>query len=93
MPSSQSHSDLAYCAERGYVTRALKICYKMKLDGITPNISVYHWLLEACAFVALDLESWAILEDMIAAGVQPDTTAINFVIKVRFAHDATLLRS
>ena len=59
-----------------------RLCAQMKLDEVKPNIITYHLLLQTCCHLMLDQESWAIFEDMIAMGIQPDAQVFESLLSV-----------
>lgn len=63
---------------------ALRMCIKMRDAGVRPTRTTYNLILEACANEGMVLQARATLEDMIAAGLQPDGDAFYQVLRVRW---------
>jgi pentatricopeptide repeat protein len=74
---------LAKAADTGDFVLALKICRKMKEEGVTPNLAIFNNLLHACCQTGLSLETWAIFDDMDLMGIKPDRQSCHYLINVR----------
>ena len=62
----------------------LEAAAKMKLEGVRPDLQIYHALMDSAAVAGAWLQAWAILDDMLLVGVQPDITLFNHLIRVSF---------
>ncbi|KAH9963831.1 hypothetical protein BC827DRAFT_1128532 [Russula dissimulans] len=65
----------------------------MKECAIRPDILTYNSAMELFGKHAMEDEAWALMDDMKAAGIMPDTETYKFLLQsIRFArHDATWL--
>ncbi|KAG6899969.1 hypothetical protein C0993_004737 [Termitomyces sp. T159_Od127] len=68
-------------AELGHYSNVLEIAAKMKALKIQPDVTTYVALINAAAHHRMWLDAWAILDDMIAVGIQPNTAVFNLLIK------------
>lgn len=59
----------------------------MKEKGIRPNLPIYNDLLKAASMDGLYMEVEAIMDDMLAMGIEPDRQSYHHLIHVRsFLH-------
>ncbi|THU95367.1 hypothetical protein K435DRAFT_779042 [Dendrothele bispora CBS 962.96] len=63
----------------------------MKAEGIAPNLDTYNNLLRCLAYHHRAIDAWAILEDMILVGVQPDVHTFNYLIEAHQARTSVYL--
>ncbi|KAG6845406.1 hypothetical protein H0H87_009753 [Tephrocybe sp. NHM501043] len=67
-------------AEVGKYSEALLIAAKMKSQGIIPDVTTYSALMTAATHHRGWLDTWAIVDDMLAVGLKPDTNIFNALI-------------
>ncbi|KAG5342950.1 hypothetical protein C0989_005899 [Termitomyces sp. Mn162] len=76
---------LMEAAEHGRYTEALDLAAQMKTYKIQPDVTTYVALINAAAYHRMWLDAWAILDDMIAVGLHPNTAVFNALIKAQNA--------
>jgi pentatricopeptide repeat protein len=75
--------DLVDKSRRGRYAECLQVAAQMKQEGVRPDLATYNALLESASkSYTLQMDTWAIFEDMLASGVKPDVNTINFILKV-----------
>jgi pentatricopeptide repeat protein len=74
---------IADLAAQGNFTEVLRLCAKMKSEGVMPDIMTYNSLISACARRTLHMEAWAIYDDMLAFGLRPDRETFHRLLQVR----------
>jgi pentatricopeptide repeat protein len=60
----------------------VRLCADMKADGVTPDVTTYHYLLRVLAEHGMHKECLATLEDMEAIGITPDLQAYHYTMQV-----------
>ncbi|KAG6862243.1 hypothetical protein C0995_002174 [Termitomyces sp. Mi166 len=76
---------LTEAAENGQYPKALDLAAQMKARKIQPDVTTYVALINAAAYHRMWLDAWAIFDDMMAAGLQPNTAVFNGLIKAQNA--------
>ncbi|RPD57625.1 hypothetical protein L226DRAFT_503590 [Lentinus tigrinus ALCF2SS1-7] len=71
-PLTRLNMIIASELDKGHSLKAMVVAKRMKDEGITPNITTYNYLMQACAQLNLQLEARAVYDDMLAMGIQPD---------------------
>ena len=68
--------------DRGNHVKVMGIAKRMKDEGITPDITTYNYLLQACAQLNLSLEARAVYDDMLSMGIQPNRQTFHYLMQV-----------
>ncbi|KAG6842097.1 hypothetical protein C0991_002751 [Blastosporella zonata] len=76
---------LLEAADMGRYGEALHIVSKMKFEGIKPDLLTYSALMTSASYHRQWLDAWAILDDLLAVGLQPDTAIFNALIQAQNA--------
>ena len=62
-----------------------EICREMKQAGVHPNFLTYDLLLQTCSALYMNLEAWAVFEDMIAMKILPERSTFGHLLNVRLS--------
>jgi len=68
--------------EKGNYHNCLAIAAQLKADGHKPDLPIYTALMNAASGAAEWQDAWAIFEDMLTSGVEPDVGLMNALLKV-----------
>ncbi|KAI0645578.1 hypothetical protein C8Q79DRAFT_965250 [Trametes meyenii] len=80
-PVARYNMLLANHLDHGRTRAALGIVQRMKDEGIKPDVTTYNRILDACAREVLYPEARAVLEDMLAVGVEPNRQTFHSLMK------------
>ena len=69
-------------AEKRNYHNCLAIAAQLKADGHKPDLPIYTALMNAASSVSEWQDAWAIFEDMLTSGVEPDVGLMNALLKV-----------
>jgi pentatricopeptide repeat protein len=71
-------------AEQWNYHKCLAIAAQLKAEGHKPDLPIYTALMTAASNVAEWQDAWAIFDDMLTSGVEPDIGIMNALMKVRY---------
>jgi pentatricopeptide repeat protein len=69
-------------AAKGNYHNCLAIAAQLKADGHKPDLPIYTALMNAASSAAEWQDAWAIFEDMLTSGVEPDVGLMNALLQV-----------
>ncbi|KAI0355584.1 hypothetical protein OH77DRAFT_1504012 [Trametes cingulata] len=80
-PLARYNMLLASQLDRNRTQTVMSIAKRMKEEGVTPDITTYNHILEACAREGLYPEARAVFSDMVAMGVQPNRQTFHSIMR------------
>lgn len=64
--------ELGRLREQTKAQTVFELAREMKDAGVKPNLVTYEHLMDACGDIAAYGEAWAVYEDMLAVGIEPN---------------------
>lgn len=75
--------ELGRLAEQNRAADVFDVARKMKESGVKPDHMTYDHLLLACGGIGAHVEAWAVLEDMLAVGIEPKRHTFHLMLHVK----------
>lgn len=73
---------LAEATERNDAGKCFDIAAQMKAQGVEPNLHTYNMLMFAASIDFRGLDAWAIFDDLILYGFEPNVAIFNTMLNV-----------
>ena len=81
----RANQELARLVRLRKASEVFAFAARMKNQGVTPDITTYEHLLEACKEASLQQEAWTVFEDMLAVGILPTRSIFHSLMQVSAA--------
>lgn len=83
MPDAATYSALIRGQlARGNLERGLQVLGKMRLQGLKPELQLFHVILEACAQRQMSTLADQIVSDALAEGLKPTSTTLAILVRL-----------